>query len=243
MIRAVLFDVDDTLCDDTGQMRRAIGEVAGHAARRMPGLETGALFDAYMEVSDHYWTYEISLTTPEPLGRVRERLWRRAFTLLGHDPHPEVLGDVVDRYGKMRRDDLPDLFDGVHDCFAQLRADGIKLGIVTNGLSETHVPKIAALGLDRHVDTVLMPDLTGVAKPDPRQFHIACERLEVAPHETAHVGDSLSSDVGGAVSAGLVAIWFNPHGHDRRDGAARPHAEVRSLREVPGRLPKRASTP
>lgn len=242
MFRAVLFDVDDTLCDDTGHMRAAIDGVAAQLSDDHSGIDANALADCYERISTHYWTYEIALTDPEPLSVVRTRLWQRSLAAMGVDDDPRLLGEIVRWYGHLRAQP-PALFDGVHETLTTLRDAGMRLGIVTNGLSETHVAKVERLGLRGYFDAFLMPDLTGIAKPDPRQFHLACRQLDVAPGETAHVGDSLVSDVGGASAAGLHAVWFNPHGRAPDAQAARPHAEVRSLREVPGRLTGAAPRP
>jgi putative hydrolase of the HAD superfamily len=82
--------------------------------------------------------------------------------------------------------------------------------VLTNGLSETHLPKAEALGISPFVEAVFTPDTLGVAKPDPEAFRRACERLGSSPEEAVHVGDSLITDVGGAREAGLRAVWFNP---------------------------------
>lgn len=233
ILRGVFFDIDDTLCDDAGQLRRSITATA----ERVAGRETvGALAEVYERISTRYWTHEIALTAPEPLATIRERLWVRSLEAVGIAPAPDLVAEIVAWYGRMR-EEAPALHDGAVEMLTLLREAGLRLGLLTNGLSETHIAKVERLGLRDFFEVFLMPDTTGYAKPDPRQFRLACQRLGVAPSEAAHVGDSLSSDVGGAVAAGLRAVWFNPAGqpHPGED-AALPHHEVRALREVPGVL-------
>jgi len=50
----------------------------------------------------------------------------------------------------------------------------------------------------------------GIEKPDPRPFLIALEALGVDPESCIHVGDSLHSDVVGAVNVGMTAIHVDP---------------------------------
>jgi FMN phosphatase YigB (HAD superfamily) len=57
----------------------------------------------------------------------------------------------------------------------------------------------------------------GVPKPDPEIFRIALEAAGAAPAEAVMVGDSWAADVAGAHHAGIVPIWFNPHGQPRPD--------------------------
>jgi putative hydrolase of the HAD superfamily len=49
----------------------------------------------------------------------------------------------------------------------------------------------------------------GVAKPDPKIFEIALDRLGVGALETVMVGDSWINDIAGAAAAGLRTVWFN----------------------------------
>ncbi|MFM7321662.1 MAG: HAD family hydrolase [Armatimonadota bacterium] len=234
MIRAVLFDIDDTLCDDTGHFTRAAERVAGFAEASLPGLTSGALAETYLEVSDHYWTREIALTKPEPLGVVRERLWRRAFARLDLEPPQPILSSILAEYARLRLEVLPELHPGALEVLGELRSRGLRVGLVTNGLSETHVPKATRLGLLAHADTFLMPDRTGWAKPHPRVFELACADLGVPLSATLHVGDSLSADVGGAKAAGCGAVWFNPQrkAHPGKDHPLPDHV-IEDLRAIP----------
>ncbi len=234
MIHAVLFDVDDTLCDDTGHFLSAARAIGARVAAEYPGTDPAIVAHTYRAVSDHFWTREIALSTPEPLAVVRERLWRRAFQRLGIEPGPRLLGDVLVEYARLRLDVMPALHDGALETIDTLRERGFAVGIVTNGLSETHVPKLERLGLAERVAVSLMPDRIGCAKPEPGPFRMACESLGVLPAHTVHVGDSLHSDVRGAKNAGLRAVWFNP---DRNEHPGEPiplpDAQIHALAELP----------
>lgn len=232
-IRAVLFDLDDTLCDDLAAAERCIRAAVERASHCLPGLSVDALTDAYLRLSDVHWN-AIDLIAPPSIAEVRRFLWRSALQSCGHaDCDPAVLDDVVTVYTDLRRSGVR-LFPETLPTLDRLRAEGYRLGLVTNGVSETHAEKVVTLGIRDHFDTLLMPDVIGWAKPDPRVFHTACAHLGVAPHEAAMVGDSQKADVGGAKSAGLLALWFNPHDKRPSEEFAAPDAVVRSLAEVPG---------
>ncbi len=226
MIRAVLFDLDDTLCDDRGQMRRAIFESATQAV----GPERGeALGRAYEEISDHFWYHELTLTAPPPLADIRETLWRQALGQAVGTVDPLALQTALRCYDALRREPIPPFPDAL-TTLQTLKASGLKLAILTNGLSETHFFKAESLGVLPFIEKVFTPDTLGVAKPDARAFHRVCDFLDVTPEETAHVGDSLVTDIGGALGAGLRAIWFNPH---RTPGE---HEQITSLAALIPRL-------
>ena len=95
------------------------------------------------------------------------------------------------------------------DVLVALRAHGHRLGIVTNGLPEIQARKVAALGIEALVDTVVYaqhhaPD----GKPAPVCFAVARERLDVEAAHTVFVGDHPVKDIDGATAAGLHAIWL-----------------------------------
>ena len=55
----------------------------------------------------------------------------------------------------------------------------------------------------------MVSEEAGVAKPDPRIFAIALERLGADPAEAVMIGDSWVNDIAGAAAAGVRSIWFN----------------------------------
>jgi len=81
------------------------------------------------------------------------------------------------------------------------------------------------------VDAIVDSTVVGVAKPDPRIFQIALERLGGVPPERAvHVGDTAFADVRGARAAGVEPVHLDPYGDCRYP--AGDHRHVRSLAEV-----------
>jgi putative hydrolase of the HAD superfamily len=81
------------------------------------------------------------------------------------------------------------------------------LAVISNGNTDA-----VRAGIRTPFALVLFATDAGVTKPDPRIFQMACERLDCAPHQLAHVGDSLESDVAGAQAAGVLSIWLNRSG-------------------------------
>merc|ERR1712194_566131 len=71
-------------------------------------------------------------------------------------------------------------------------------------------------------------------KPDPGIFAKACELTGVSASEAVHVGDSLSSDVGGALRADLrAAIWVNPSKAKAAEGGPQPHFTIPGVTDLP----------
>ena len=65
------------------------------------------------------------------------------------------------------------------------------------------------VGIAHHFRAVLDSGVLGIAKPDPRIFLLAAERVGVAPAQLVHVGDSEAADVVGARNAGLRTVRFD----------------------------------
>ena len=96
----------------------------------------------------------------------------------------------------------------VPQALAELRRQGHRLLVVTNGLWIYQQPVLEALGILPLFERVAAPDLCGAAKPDPRAFHAVVG--DVRSPDAVHVGDDLLYDVAGARRAGLRAIWIIP---------------------------------
>lgn len=94
---------------------------------------------------------------------------------------------------------------GAHAVLDGLRRRGLKTGMVSN--FDHRLPAVlTALDLAARLDVVVLPADAGAAKPDPRIFHLALARLNVAPHEALYIGDDAEDDIAGATAAGLRAI-------------------------------------
>lgn len=99
------------------------------------------------------------------------------------------------------------LAPGLLDVCRELRAQGVKVGIVSNADTRTHAV-LEGLGLSRVVDLTLLSGELPWDKPDPAIFHHACSKLGISPSEALHVGDSLRYDVLGARAAGCQALHW-----------------------------------
>jgi putative hydrolase of the HAD superfamily len=230
---AVLFDLDDTLHDDTLAFRTAAEEVAREVAAER-GVDALKLKDAYIEEAEGFWKRltadQVQQLLLTKLTSLRSRLWGSALNSVGlNDP---LLAERSAVNYNLYRKKYFALFPGALDMLTQLRRAGKKLGLLTNGVSETHTEKIALLELSDRFDAIFLADETGMVKPDPRLFAHACEKLGSTPATTAMVGDRYERDMAGAIEAGLFTIWMNLRGEPLPGGAASPDAIVTTIAEV-----------
>ena len=99
--------------------------------------------------------------------------------------------------------------DGVREALGRLRDAGLVLAVVSNS-EGTIEAMLEEVGLRPFFGAVVDSTVVGVAKPDPRIFHMALDRLRVAPAEAIMVGDSPTGDITGARSAGIPAALLDP---------------------------------
>lgn len=233
-IDTVLFDLDDTLHDDTTAYRAAALEVAELVGRER-GVDPRALADAYDGAATGFWAALSEEHLTVAIADERERMWHEALLLVGIDDRG-LAARAARAYNEARAGGLA-LFPGALDLLVALRARGCKLGLVTNGFAETHHDKIDRLGLRERMDAFFIADEVGMLKPDPALFLHACAALGSEPARTAMVGDRYNRDVRGAQEAGLFTVLVDVHAIPLPEGAPRPDAVVPAIADVLAVLP------
>jgi putative hydrolase of the HAD superfamily len=228
-LEAVLFDLDDTLHDDTLAYKTAARLVSQSIASEY-GIGAGALERAYVAQAEGFWSKMTSEQLTTRISGVRVTLWTAALATVGIED-ARVAQRCADDYNRLRAESM-ELFPGALELLADLRERGLKLGLLTNGFSETHREKIALLGLNDAFDAIFIADEVGMLKPDPLLFEHCCHTLGVAPARTAMVGDRYERDVRGAHAAGLRTIWLNVRNEGLPPGAPPPDVDVPDLAGV-----------
>lgn len=122
----------------------------------------------------------------------------------------------------------------------ELRAMGIRIGVISNIVSKTLVPHIMKeYGLEKYLECVLDSANTGIRKPDAGIFRLAEEAMQLTPDEMAYVGDTLSRDVRGVRNAGWkIAIQIPCDSTPARDAGVAgmgyaPDYLIEDLSEIP----------
>lgn len=228
-VDAVLFDLDDTLHDDTGAYHGAADEVAREIAIEH-GIDALELKAAYVAQAEHFWQRLSSESLRTQMGVLRTALWRDALAQVGMDD--ELLASrSAQRYHRYRTRRFA-IFPGARELLVDLRAHDIMLGLLTNGFAETHRERIAVLGLADCFDAMFLADEVGMLKPDPLLFAHACMKLGSNPAHTIMVGDRYDRDIVGAIEAGLRTIWINVRSESLPLKARPPNANVSDIAGV-----------
>lgn len=231
-IRALLFDLDDTLWPITPVIERAETLLFDWLSDQVP-----LVTERYTIAAMRKRRSELMAEHPRfrvDLWALRHAALHEAFVTCGADT--TRIEEAMAVFTTARNQVT--LFDDVLVCLPRL-AERITLGSLTNGAAD-----LRQIGLDHHFAVSLAAHEIGRAKPDPAVFHAACEALVLPPSQVAYVGDDLRLDVEGAQKAGLRGIWLNRHGAAKPAEQAHiePDASLASLHELEQWLHLRSTT-
>jgi putative hydrolase of the HAD superfamily len=225
-LKAVLFDLDDTLYDHQHCCRTALRIIhqQHECFLAVPFDEFERQHSEFLE-ANHLKVLQGTLT----LDGARLERMRQLFSLYGECPPEDVLHEVVHSYREHYLG-AECCVDGAVVLLEQLRAENIGIAIVTNNTHDEQVRKLKRLNLTHLIDLLVTSEAAGFAKPDPRIFATTLERLGCQPDDVVVVGDSWSADIVGAHNAGIRAVWLNRYGTPCPDVALA--AEIRSLEPI-----------
>lgn len=200
-IKAVFWDVDATLLDQTLPEKNAIRRCFEEFGF---GPCTDNMLSFYPAINRAWWDkMERKEKTKEEItiGRFEEFL--SLFNLDTskaeefNDSYMKYLGDTICF--------LPNAYETV-----KFLKGKVKQYIVTNGLVASQEKKLKNSGLDLLVDGVFVSQKIGYDKPDKEFFDYAIEKTGLKRSQIMIVGDSLTTDMKGGNNASLICCWYNP---------------------------------
>ncbi len=195
MIKAVLFDLDDTLVDTTKLAELARKNAVENMVRHGLPVDFNTAYNELLELINEYGSN---------FGRHFDYLLRR----LDLPQNPKWVAAGVIAYHNTKFAYLRSVKNS-RRVLLELKREGYKVAVVTDGDPIKQWEKILRLELDEYFDEVFISDYLGVKKPPhPKIFLKALKKLDVKPEEAVMVGDRLYSDIYGAKNVGMVTVWF-----------------------------------
>jgi len=189
MIRAIIFDLDNTLTDFM-KMKRAAIEAAVDgmldAGLKLPREAASEKIFAVYDREGIEYQQVFDLFLKEELGRIDYK----------------ILSSAIIAY-RRARDSYLVLYPHVNLTLLDLTKRGLKLAVVTDAPRMQAWMRLAQLQLQHLFDLVVAFEDTGERKPSPKPFARALELLGAAPEETIMVGDWPERDVVGAKKLGI----------------------------------------
>jgi putative hydrolase of the HAD superfamily len=253
MIKAIFFDLDDTLLWDQKSIKEAFVATCKVAEERY-GVNANELEEAVREAARNlYSSYETYSFTQmiginpfeglwgnflddqdefrkmkEIVPGYRKDAWTAGVKALGIDD-PDFGLELAERFPQERRK-LPFVYD---ETFATLEAlkGKYQLLLLTNGSPDLQHTKLAITPeLVPYFDFIVISGDYGRGKPDPGIFEHALSLTGFKKEEVIMVGDNLMTDILGANTAGIKSVWINRHNKERNEVV--PTFEIQHLQEL-----------
>ena len=221
-IRAVLFDLDNTLIDFLRMKKlsceEAISAMIGTGLKMEREEAMEILFGLYDKYGIEY--HEIFQEfLKRTLGRID---WK-------------ILSEGIVAYRRIKSSFL-EPYPRVVPTLMELRRRGLKLGIVSDAPRLNAWLRIASMGLTEFFDFVITrDDVEGREKPSMLPFRAAIRKLGVESREILFVGDNPERDILGARKAGMITVLAK-YGEWRRGSNIKADYEIRDVSELLGLL-------
>jgi putative hydrolase of the HAD superfamily len=189
VIKAVLFDLDNTLYPEFSFVISGMRAVAGHLGKRF-GLDPVKIEEYLLESINSKGrgsTFDLLL---ERLG-LADQISIPALVYLYRTHRPQIT-----------------FFDDAIDLLEELKRRRVKMGVITDGLSSVQLRKIAALQIEKYLDAVICTAELGegYSKPSAVPFVLALHLLDVPAKDTVYLADDATKDFAGPQKLGIGTI-------------------------------------
>ncbi|MFJ2174817.1 HAD family hydrolase [Streptomyces sp. NPDC101062] len=204
-IRAVLWDIDDTLFDYTTADRAGMQRHLAAEGMADPGETVDQALGRWREITDAQWL-RFAAGETDFLGQRRDRVRIFVGAALS-DAEADAWFDRYITHYEAGWSLFPDSLAAL-----DLLAADYRQAVLSNASIINQDRKLRVLGVRDHFEAVLCAAELGVSKPDAAAFHAACDALALEPGEVAYVGNEPDIDAGGATAAGLAGVWLDRGG-------------------------------
>jgi len=230
---AIIFDLDDTIVDDSGDVAACWELACAEGVAWLDGLRPAVLMAAIERERDWYWADPARHREGRlDLRAASSRIVVQALERLGV-PEPELGRLIANRYRDLREERIS-LVPGAIETLEHFRSRGVRLGMATNGSAVGQRAKIERFELAQYFERIIVEEEFGAGKPQREVYEALFTALGAPPERTWSVGDNLEWDVGAPQSHGAFGVWVDVTGAGLPAGATvNPDRIIRSIAELP----------
>lgn len=228
-LRAVIFDLDNTLYDYDAAHEHAFGALCAFAGNTLD-LSEADFRTVYREIMDE----QISRAGGE-YAAIHNRMIRFQMILERLGKPILYAPEMADMYWGAFLDACQPV-PGVRETLESLRS-AYTIGIGTNMTADYQFRKLQILGLLDLIDFLVSSEEVGAEKPARKLFAVCAEKAGCDAGACLFVGDSLTHDVRGALNAGMEAVWLSAN------PAPAGVARIASIAELPDFLRRKGGRP
>ncbi len=209
MIEGALFDLGSTLIRFTGDWQLVFEDGLRELtlALTQNGLELDT--QAFHAAFEATWRRAVKQRDEDYIERPFTDLVLQVLEGLGHNKLSSALIDqaVMQMFKVSEYFWLP--MPKVHAILEELKATGMRMGIVSNASNSANVHRLVDNAeLRPYFDPIVISAKQGVRKPDPRIFTPVLQAWGLQPHQMVMTGDNLAADILGAQQLGMFSIWL-----------------------------------
>lgn len=225
MIKAVVFDIDNTLYSFDRAHAVAFEALTEYAEREL--LLSPERFRTLVKQANE----QLKHNTGGNCAAIHNRLIRFQLLLeklrlpLSHAPRMEAV-----YWNKLL--EVAQIEPYAVECIQSLKKQGIRIGIGTDMTANWQFVKLERLGLLDSIDFMVSSEEASIEKPAEHFFALCVEKAQCLPKECMFVGDNVKKDVRGALAAGMNAVWYHPEGLTSTEEKPTATQIIHSFREL-----------
>lgn len=238
MLKALFFDMDETLCDTRAATEHAMllmgGALEAQFGENIGGQAIAAAYVAgiYREWSDAQRLRYSPIIEQQSESAFRVQLIRDLLALEGVNELSEKTAQDLQLAFDRDRMESFDFFPGITDFLIAARKF-FTLVVITNGPEFSQIPKVESVNMAKYVDHIIIGGQEPEQKPAQSIFYKALKLANCEAHEAVHVGDSLAADIAGAHNSGITSIWIQHQQPLDAELGINPHHTVLHPSEIP----------
>ena len=185
-IRAVIFDLDNTLVDFVEAKMKACEAVV----KRLGSGNAEELLKYFIRQNHGFESHENIADYLRDKGIYSGELYRECCEI----------------YERVKLESIK-LYPGIREVLENLKQKGVKLAVVTDAENGHALSRLNKFGLQKYFDVIISADMTGKRKPEPDSLLLALRKLGVKAEEAAIVGDSLRRDIDAGKRLGMLTVY------------------------------------